>query len=117
MRLRFIAVPDFFPTILNAHSDCQFPRSKKPTASNTVTVHYSGWTPDGVMFDSSVARGEPTSFPLNRVIKGWTEGLQLQEQGSTVRFWIPAELAYGANPPRGAPGGQLCFDVELLVIR
>ena len=66
---------------------------KKPTASDTVTVHYSGWTTDGKMFDSSVSRGEPTSFPLGSVIKGWTEGLQLMVTGEKSRDWIPEELA------------------------
>ena len=85
----------------------------KPTATSTVTVHYSGWTTDGKMFDSSVTRGEPISFPLNGVIPGWTEGLQLMEVGAKVRFWIPEELAYkGAG--NGAPQGMLVFDVELL---
>jgi len=85
----------------------------KPTADSTVTVHYSGWTTDGKMFDSSVVRGEPTSFPLKGVIPGWTEGVQLMEVGSKVRFWIPEELAYkGAGG--GAPQGMLVFDVELL---
>ena len=69
------------------------------------------------MFDSSVTRGQPATFPLNRVIKGWTEGLQLMSPGDKFRFWIPAELAYGATPSRpGAPAGQLTFDVELLKI-
>lgn len=87
-----------------------------PAAADTVTVHYSGWTTDGRMFDSSVKRGEPTSFPLNRVIKGWTEGLQLMVVGETRRFWIPADLAYGENPGGGRPGGLLVFDVQLLDI-
>jgi FKBP-type peptidyl-prolyl cis-trans isomerase len=91
--------------------------SESPAAADTVTVHYSGWTTDGKMFDSSVKRGKPTSFPLNRVIKGWTEGLQLMVVGETRRFWIPAELAYGENPGGGRPGGLLVFDVELLEIQ
>ena len=90
--------------------------TEHPSAVDTVTVHYSGWTTDGKMFDSSVRRGQPTSFPLNRVIKGWTEGLQLMVVGETRRFWIPAELAYGENPGGGRPGGLLVFDVELLGI-
>jgi FKBP-type peptidyl-prolyl cis-trans isomerase len=68
------------------------------------------------MFDSSVARGETTSFPLNGVIKGWTEGLQLMVEGEKRRFWIPANLAYGENPGGGRPGGLLVFDVELIKI-
>ncbi|WPJ96442.1 FKBP-type peptidyl-prolyl cis-trans isomerase [Coraliomargarita algicola] len=90
--------------------------TESPSAADTVTVHYSGWTTDGKMFDSSVKRGQPTSFPLNRVIKGWTEGLQLMVVGEKRRFWIPADLAYGENPGGGRPGGLLVFDVELLGI-
>ncbi|MES2997209.1 MAG: FKBP-type peptidyl-prolyl cis-trans isomerase [Verrucomicrobiota bacterium] len=90
---------------------------KKPSASDTVTVHYSGWTTDGNLFDSSVKRGQPTSFPLNGVIPGWTEGLQLMAVGEQRRFWIPANLAYGENPGGGRPGGLLVFDVELLEIK
>lgn len=88
-----------------------------PAAADTVTVHYSGWTTDGKLFDSSVKRGQPTSFPLNGVIKGWTEGVQLMVVGEKRRFWIPANLAYGENPGGGRPGGLLVFDVELLSIK
>ena len=87
---------------------------EKPGEADVVTVHYSGWTTDGNLFDSSVMRGEPVKFPLNRVIKGWTEGVQLMEIGETRRFWIPQGLAYGDNPPQGAPQGMLVFDVELI---
>jgi peptidylprolyl isomerase len=67
------------------------------------------------MFDSSVERGQPATFPLGGVIKGWTEGLQLMKKGAKYRFWIPGELAYGNEPKRpGAPSGQLTFDVELI---
>jgi FKBP-type peptidyl-prolyl cis-trans isomerase len=89
----------------------------KPGATDTVTVHYSGWTTDGKLFDSSVKRGQPASFPLNGVIKGWTEGVQLMVEGEKRRFWIPADLAYGENPGGGRPGGMLVFDVELLAIK
>jgi peptidylprolyl isomerase len=90
---------------------------QKPTAQSTVKVHYTGWTTDGKRFDSSVVRGEPATFPLQRVIKGWTEGLQLMSVGERTRFWIPAEMAYGETPSRpGAPAGMLVFDVELLEI-
>jgi peptidylprolyl isomerase len=89
----------------------------KPAAEDVVEVHYTGWTTDGKMFDSSVARGTPAKFPLNRVIKGWTEGLQLMTKGEKVRFWIPGGLAYGDTPARpGAPAGTLVFDVELINI-
>lgn len=91
--------------------------SAHPAAADTVTVHYSGWTTDGKLFDSSVKRGEPTSFPLNGVIKGWTEGVQLMVEGEKRRFWIPADLAYGENPGGGRPGGTLVFDIELLSIK
>lgn len=88
--------------------------TEAPAAADTVSVHYSGWTTDGQLFDSSVQRGQPASFPLNRVIKGWTEGLQLMVVGEKRRFWIPAELAYGENAGGGRPSGMLVFDVELL---
>ncbi len=89
----------------------------KPDPVDLVNVHYTGWTKDGKMFDSSVVRGKPTSFPLNRVIPGWTEGLQLMVEGEKRRFWIPGALAYGDTPARpGAPAGMLVFDVELLGI-
>jgi len=87
----------------------------KPAAADTVKVHYSGWTTDGKMFDSSVKRGSPTSFPLNRVIPGWTEGLQLMVVGEKRRFWIPQDLAYKGRP--GPPAGMLVFDVELLDVK
>ncbi|MFO0744143.1 MAG: FKBP-type peptidyl-prolyl cis-trans isomerase [Myxococcota bacterium] len=87
----------------------------KPTAASEVTVHYSGWTTDGKMFDSSVQRGEPATFPLGGVIAGWTEGLQLMEVGEKARFWIPEALAYKGRP--GKPAGMLVFDVELLSIK
>jgi FKBP-type peptidyl-prolyl cis-trans isomerase len=90
---------------------------ESPEAADTVTVHYSGWTTDGQLFDSSVQRGQTASFPLNRVIKGWTEGLQLMVVGEKRRFWIPAELAYGENAGGGRPSGLLVFDVELFEIQ
>lgn len=86
-----------------------------PAATSRVKVHYSGWTTDGKMFDSSVTRSEPASFPLNRVIPGWTEGLQLMTPGMSARLWIPSELAYDGKP--GRPQGMLVFDVELLEIQ
>ncbi len=90
----------------------------RPKPDSTVEVHYSGWTPDGKLFDSSVRRGQPTSFPLNGVIKGWTEGVQLMVVGDKARFWIPSKLAYGDTPSRsGAPGGPLVFDIELLSVQ
>ena len=85
-----------------------------PTAQDVVIVHYTGWTTDGQMFDSSVQRGRPISFPLRGVIPGWTEGLQLMVRGEKRRLWIPEELAYRGQP--GRPAGMLVFDVELLGI-
>jgi peptidylprolyl isomerase len=89
--------------------------NQHPTKNSTVTVHYSGWTTDGNLFDSSVVRGEPASFPLNRVIPGWTEGVQLMVVGERRRFWIPEKLAYAGAA--GAPKGMLVFDVELIEIK
>jgi peptidylprolyl isomerase len=83
----------------------------KPGPTQKVKVHYSGWQTDGKLFDSSVKRGTPAEFGLNRVIKGWTEGLQLMSAGDKYRFWIPQELAY---PNGGGPSGMLVFDVELI---
>lgn len=90
---------------------------KHPIADSTVRVHYHGTLLDGSVFDSSVERGEPISFPLNRVIKGWTEGVQLMVVGDKFKFFIPSELAYG-NSSAGIipPGATLVFDVELLAI-
>jgi peptidylprolyl isomerase len=84
-----------------------------PSATDEVTVHYTGWTTDGKQFDSSKG-GAPATFPLNGVIKGWTEGVQLMVTGETRRFWIPEPLAYGG---RRAPFGMLVFDVELISIK
>jgi len=87
-----------------------------PTKSSTVTVHYSGWTPDGKMFDSSVLRGVPAKFPLGNVIAGWTEGVQLMVPGESRRFWIPGKLAYDNVDRENAPKGMLVFDIELIGI-
>lgn len=86
----------------------------KPTPNDTVRVHYTGWTTDGKMFDSSVTKGQPATFGLTGVIKGWTEGIPLMSVGDKYRFWIPEELAYKDQPSR--PQGMLVFDVELLEI-
>jgi len=88
--------------------------TRHPRANSKVRVHYTGWTTDGRMFDSSVARNEPISFGLNRVIPGWTEGVQLMVEGEKRRLWIPQNLAYDGAP--GPPKGMLVFDVELLAI-
>jgi FKBP-type peptidyl-prolyl cis-trans isomerase len=90
----------------------------KPTASSTVKVHYTGKLIDGTTFDSSVDRGEPIEFPLNGVIKGWTEGVQLMSKGSKYKFFIPSDLAYGDRGAGNAigPNETLVFEVELLDI-
>jgi peptidylprolyl isomerase len=87
---------------------------RHPRPSSQVTVHYTGWTTDGKMFDSSVTRGEPATFGLDGVIPGWTEGLQLMYEGEKMRFWIPESLAYKG---KSAPYGLLVFDVELIKIQ
>jgi peptidylprolyl isomerase len=86
----------------------------KPTAEDFVTVHYTGWTADGKMFDSSYARDAASTFPVNKVIKGWGEGVQLMTAGEKRRLWIPQELAYAGQS--GRPQGMLVFDVELVEI-
>lgn len=87
----------------------------KPTATSQVLAHYTGWTTDGQMFDSSVVRGEPLDYPLGGLIVGWIEGMQLMVKGEKRRFWIPQDLAYRGQP--GAPAGMLVFDIELLDFR
>jgi FKBP-type peptidyl-prolyl cis-trans isomerase len=86
---------------------------RHPRSNSEVTVHYTGWTTDGKMFDSSVVRGQPSTFGLDGVIPGWTEGLQLMFEGEKTRFWIPEKLAYEGKK---APYGMLVFDVELVKI-
>jgi len=90
-----------------------------PGPTDTVTVHYSGWTLDGNLFDSSHERGATISFPLNGVISGWTEGLQLMSPGGDFTFVIPADLAYGSRgaPPAIGPDQTLVFRVELHSVR
>ncbi|MEX0945050.1 MAG: FKBP-type peptidyl-prolyl cis-trans isomerase [Balneolaceae bacterium] len=90
-----------------------------PAATDQVQVHYEGSLLSDEVFDSSYDRGEPITFPLNRVIPGWTEGVQLMSVGSKYQFFIPSNLAYGNNPPQGSiipPGAVLIFEVELLDI-
>ena len=91
---------------------------KKPSATDTVTVHYEGTLINGTVFDSSVKRGQPLSFPLNRVIKGWTEGVQLMQEGGKIELYIPPDLGYGergAGPVIG-PNELLIFTIELLSV-
>ena len=89
---------------------------ERPSPDDKVLVHYTGWTTDGKTIDSSVLRGEPATFPLKAVIKGWTEGLQQMRVGEQRRLWIPAALAYGDVPSAGKPTGMLVFDVQLIAI-
>lgn len=90
---------------------------KAPKATDSVKVNYEGRLLDGTVFDSSYKRGEPVTFPLNQVIKGWTEGVQLMKEGAKYRFFIPARLAYGeAGAPNIAPNSVLIFDVDLLEV-
>ena len=91
---------------------------KQPKATDNVTVHYTGRLLDGKVFDSSVSRGEPATFPLNRVIPGWTEGLQLMKEGAKYVFFIPSELAYGAHGAGNEipPHSTLIFEVELIKV-
>jgi FKBP-type peptidyl-prolyl cis-trans isomerase len=88
--------------------------TRHPLASSTVTVHYSGWTTDGKLFDSSVLRGQPGTFRVGGVVEGWTEGLQLMVEGEKMRIWVPEDLAYKG---RGPVNGMLVFDVELIKIQ
>jgi len=84
-----------------------------PILQSTITIDYSGWTPDGKLFDSSITRGEKAVFPLNGLISGWKEGLPLMSPGDTYRFWIPGYLAYDSIPNANGPKGMLVFDVTL----
>ncbi len=93
---------------------------KSPTAQSTVEVHYEGTLIDGTKFDSSYDRGETIEFPLNGVIRGWTEGLQLMKEGATYMFYIPSDLAYGENPRPGGPikpNSTLIFKVDLITVK
>ena len=88
--------------------------SRRPTRGDRVEIHYTGWTTDGRMFDSSVARGQPATFPVSGVIPGFAEALELMVPGQRMRVWIPEDLAYGGRP--GPPSGMLVFDIELIRI-
>ncbi len=92
---------------------------KSPKATDTVVCHYEGFLTNGTVFDSSIQRGEPAAFPLNAVIAGWTEGLQLMKEGGKTRFFIPYNLAYGEAGAAGAipPYAALIFDVELIEVK
>lgn len=118
---KFLAKNAERPEVITTESGLQYEIIKQgagenPTAQSEVTVHYVGQLLNGEMFDSSVDRGKPATFPLNRVIKGWTEGVQLMNVGSKYRFYIPFDLAYGASGAGGVipPYATLIFDIELL---
>ena len=89
--------------------------ARRPQAFDRVAVHYTGWTTDGKMFDSSIARGQPTVMQLDQVIRGWTEGVQMMVEGERTRFWIPENLAYKGEA--GSPRGMLVFDIDLVEIK
>lgn len=121
----FLAKNKKRPEVITTASGLQYEILKKaenpgamPTAANTVKVHYHGTNVDGSVFDSSVERGQPIEFPLTRVIKGWTEGLQYMHVGDKFKFYIPQDLAYGERPgsPKIKPFSALIFEVELLGI-
>jgi FKBP-type peptidyl-prolyl cis-trans isomerase FklB len=119
----FLKVNREKPEIVSLPSGLQYEiliegNGEKPMASNKVTCHYHGTLIDGTVFDSSVKRGQPASFPLNMVIKGWTEGLQLMPVGSKWRFFIPPHLGYGDRQVSAqiGPNSTLVFEVELLGI-
>ncbi|HWJ28000.1 MAG TPA: FKBP-type peptidyl-prolyl cis-trans isomerase [Flavisolibacter sp.] len=119
----FLAANKQKPGVVSLPSGLQYEIIKegngpKPTATSNVTCHYHGTLIDGTVFDSSVQRGRPATFPLNRVIKGWTEGLQLMPTGSKWRFFIPPHLGYGDRQVSAeiGPNSTLIFEVELLSI-
>ena len=88
---------------------------RKPQPFDRVAVHYTGWTTDGKMFDSSLTRGQPTVMQLDQVIRGWTEGVTMMVEGERTRFWVPQDLAYKGEA--GSPRGMLVFDIELVEIK
>jgi len=100
------------------HESLQSGTGRSPGPRDTVTVHYAGWLTNGTLFDASYTRGQPISFPLDGVISGWTEGLQLMKAGGVSRFVLPPDLAYGSRgaPPVIGPDQTLVFHVELLKV-
>ncbi|MBI5858511.1 MAG: FKBP-type peptidyl-prolyl cis-trans isomerase [Sphingobacteriales bacterium] len=120
---KFLAENKKNPGVITTASGLQYEilrdsAGAKPTAADSVTCHYKGTLLNGTVFDNSYDRGQPITFSLGGVIKGWTEGLQLMSVGSKYKFWVPYELAYGPNDYGPIPGGSmLTFEVELLEIR
>jgi FKBP-type peptidyl-prolyl cis-trans isomerase len=125
--LDILRVPETPPDVAAPPADAQKSRSglawkvlkpgtgtRTPKATSTVRVHYTGWTTDGKRFDSSLAKGTPSTFELTKVIPGWTEGLQLMTEGESRRFWVPSRQAY--DGAAGKPRGMLVFDITLLEI-
>ncbi len=122
---KFLAENAKKPNIVTTASGLQYEvlaagtGTKSPAATDSVTVHYRGTLLDGEEFDSSYSRNEPATFPLNRVIPGWTEGVQLMKEGAKYRFYIPSALAYGEQGAGRSigPNAALIFDVELIKIQ
>jgi len=121
--IKFLAENKSKPGVMSTASGLQYQvinegTGSKPLSTDMVTVHYHGTTIDGTVFDSSVDRGQPASFGLNQVIPGWTEGVQLMSVGSKYKFYIPEDLAYGAQSPSPVikPYSTLIFEVELISI-
>ena len=119
----FLAANKKRPEVITTASGLQYEvlrpgAGEQPTAVDTVTCHYNGTFLDGKGFDNSYERGQPISFPLTGVIRGWTEGLQLMRTGAKYKFYIPYSLGYGENDYMSIPGGSLLiFEVELLDIK
>ena len=122
--MKFLSDNKGKPGVITTGSGLQYQvvregKGPRPTAQDTVLVHYEGKLIDGTVFDSSYSRGQPAAFPLNQVIPGWTEGVQLMATGSKYHFVVPPQLAYGAQGAGGVipPGAVLEFDIELLAVR
>lgn len=122
--MKFLADNKAKPGVITTSSGLQYKviragNGPRPAASDTVLVHYEGKLIDGTIFDSSYQRGQPAAFPLDQVIPGWTEGVQLMPAGSKYHFVVPPQLAYGAQGAGGVipPGAVLEFDIELLAVQ
>ena len=122
--MKFMAQNKAKPGVITTASGLQYQviragQGPKPAVKDTVLVHYEGRLVDGTVFDSSYQRGQPAAFPLDQVIPGWTEGVQLMATGSKYHFVVPPQLAYGAQGAGGVipPGAVLEFDIELLAVK